>query len=68
MARVFEMLRSGIPSMLDSSAGVSKDDKMLLNCMEHVSRVRVCHLIWTARLTFFLFHSDVRSIEGSYNR
>jgi hypothetical protein len=49
------MLRSGIPSMLDSSAGVSKDDKMLLNCMEHVSRARVCHLIWTARLTFFLF-------------
>jgi hypothetical protein len=49
-----EMLWSEGPSTLDTIKGISEDDKMLLNCPEHVSYARVCYLICHARLTFSL--------------
>jgi hypothetical protein len=50
--RGIEMLRSEIPDTLDTSEGVSEADKMLLNCLEHVSRARVCCMIYRATLIF----------------
>jgi hypothetical protein len=40
-----EVLRDDGPVMVESNRAMSKDDKMLLNCLEHVSRTRVCYLI-----------------------
>jgi hypothetical protein len=50
--RGVELLRGASPSTLDTSEGVSEDGKMLLNCLEHVSQVRVCYLICCTRLIF----------------
>jgi hypothetical protein len=46
------MLRNEGPGTLDTSEGISEDDKMLLNCLEHVSHARVCYFISPAKLTF----------------
>jgi hypothetical protein len=45
------------PSRLDDSEGVSKDDKILLNCLEHVSNARVCCLTSRAEMTLCSFSS-----------
>lgn len=33
------------PVIVGSSKAMSEDDKMLLNCLEHVSRMSVCYLV-----------------------
>jgi hypothetical protein len=45
------------PRALDDSGSVSEDDKMLLNCLEHVSHVRVCCLTSRAEMTLCCFSS-----------
>jgi hypothetical protein len=35
------VIGGGDPSTSDGCEGMSKDDKMLLNCLEHLSYVRV---------------------------
>jgi hypothetical protein len=47
----FDVGRNVGPSTLDDSEGVSEDDKMLLNCLEHVSHARVCCLTSRAEIT-----------------
>jgi hypothetical protein len=46
------VLRSEGPTTLDTSEGISEEDKMLLSCLEHVSHVSMCYVIGSARLTF----------------
>jgi hypothetical protein len=44
------------PVVVDFSGAVSEDDKVLLNCLEHVSRVGVCYLIDSfVKLTLYFF-------------
>jgi hypothetical protein len=43
------------PSTLDGSEDVPKDDKMLLNCLEHVSHARVYCLTSRAKVTLRSF-------------
>jgi hypothetical protein len=40
-----EMPRNEGPTILDSSGHWSKDDKMMLNCLEHVSCAEQCYYI-----------------------
>jgi hypothetical protein len=40
------------PHTLDASEGISEDDKMLLNYLEHVCCAEVWYLIGHANLTF----------------
>jgi hypothetical protein len=47
----FDVGRNVGPSTLDDSEGVSEDDKMLLNCLKHVSHARVCCLTSRAEIT-----------------
>jgi hypothetical protein len=54
------------PGMLDTSEGISEDDKMLLNCLEHVSYMRVCYLIGPVKLNFS-FSLKLIFVEGSNN-
>jgi hypothetical protein len=44
-------------AMEDSSGAMSEDDKMLLNCLEHVSWARVCYLVdpFVKLIVAFLF-------------
>jgi hypothetical protein len=46
------MLCSEGPDTLDTNEGIFEDDKMLLNCREHVSYARVCFLIGDVILNF----------------
>jgi hypothetical protein len=40
-----EVLRGEGPLMVDSAKAISEEDKMILNCLDHVSRMEVCCLI-----------------------
>jgi hypothetical protein len=55
------------PTMVNSGGAMSKSDKMLLNCLEHVSHAKACYLVYPLAKLTVAFCLVCILYEGSNN-